>query len=574
MRDHLLTTKRDVQGFIKKRIVRQRYVFIIMVFFGLCLIACSGEADSPNSSAALSSRSSVNTVYSTSVSSSASVTVLKIFISEVALGTSSNKYIELYNPTDAPVSLTGWAVGSVMASATAKAAGYYLYEFAEGVIIPARGCLVLAHNLATSLATSAASVCGAVVPYADVPGGRITSFTTSNRIELYEGNTVVDRVVGTGSALAADTVYVRKPGKNASAVYNAADWIITSPAVYSDVGDHTYADNGESSGSVAPLTDAERWQSYGEPTAPPGSAAKYTIMTYNVDGFDRGWSPQAGGSRPMEHSRIAAIIKTNQVEVLALNEILQGTDSTNKSATDATDFNAALNAISYPMNYFNFTTVSDGWNNIAYFSRQPVSDASEFRRYPLSGANQGTYMTRAIYRYKVTFPGNNVVWFYSAHLKALADDTAKAQRKNEAKGLANYIRANHNLKTEYIVIYGDMNTNSAEDWPGGVGLPSANATENNPSGNPKDCTLAYLELRDWNDPDGFFTSLTRVSIYPNTTFPGFVNGLPLDHIVLSPALYRKHYVPGSAKRIGQGMPGPGVNDNPTDHYAVRCELYF
>jgi len=345
-------------------------------------------------------------------------------------------------------------------------------------------------------------------------------------------------------------------------------------------------------GGKGSLTDDERWQEYVEPTTPPSGAAKYTIMTFNVDGFDRGWTPDKDASRPArvpQYSWVANIIKTNAVKVLGLIEILDGMATipslNNKETHDLDDFNTALTAASYPMAYRGVYPVGagDGANNIAYCSTVPVSDASTVRSYPDSST---VNFTRSIYKYKVTFPGDNVVWFYSAHLKALND--GQVQRQKEAKMLANYIRANHDLKNDYIVVYGDMNTVHKDDWPKGV-LPNALVATNNPSGSASDCTVAWLEFRTGDDTDEFFTSLTRKYIYPNPTFlQGFsqyamTNGLPLDHIILSPALYKNHYVPGSIKAIGTNTVQVGNdtvsasvqgNRNPSDHVPVLCQLYF
>ena len=309
----------------------------------------------------------------------------------------------------------------------------------------------------------------------------------------------------------------------------------------------------------------------GTETPEPAGSAVYTIFTYNVNGFDRGWNQ--AGARPKEHARIANIMKTNMVDIVNLTEVLQGEDAHGKKAQDVTDFNAALNNAGYPMRYSGSSGVSDGWNNIAYFSRYPVSQAREIGR---SGFSPNWGGTRTVYRYKVTFPGNKQVWFYGCHLKSGQDSVRK--RADEAAGLGKYIRQNHNVETEFIVVYGDMNTMNALDWPDTMGACNDNTPESGfdaskrPKGSPTGSAVALLEHRNQNDPSKYFTSLTRLYIYPETTMPGWPKSCPLDHIVLSPALYKNHYAAGSAKRVGQGT--QGANGNPTDHYGVIAQLKF
>jgi endonuclease/exonuclease/phosphatase family metal-dependent hydrolase len=326
----------------------------------------------------------------------------------------------------------------------------------------------------------------------------------------------------------------------------------------------------------------------------------YTIFTYNVDGFDRGWNGPTG-SRPLrtsqdglEHDRIAEIIKTNQVDVLGLNEILQGQNiaSPRRTHQDAADFKAALEEVGWPMPHYAHSSVSDGWNNNAYFSRFPVSNAGEIGR----GSHLPNWNgARTVYRYRVTFPGDNHVWFYGVHLKSGQASTDVEIRRREATGLGNFIRENHNTETELIVVYGDMNTMNTLDWPSTMGPSNDDGTRDRPSGQagsgfslsriptgvPGLSIVCLLEHRISGIPAArHFTSLVRAYIYPDTTINTFEESTPLDHIILSPTLYRDHYVPYSVRLVGPGYgrqgsrTNPNGNYNPSDHHGVLAQIRF
>lgn len=306
---------------------------------------------------------------------------------------------------------------------------------------------------------------------------------------------------------------------------------------------------------------------------PAPTPISYTIMTYNVNHFQYGASwgvlPRPS-SVNLSHNGIANVVKTNAPDVLGLNEV--------STADDEELFAGLLNNLEHPMPIHHFSGFTDGDNYIrhAYYSRLPVSEVSE-----IGGPDgiEGFQSVRKILKYKVSFPkargGTADVWFYGCHLQAFNGEPNETIRYNEAKAFNGYIRAHHNLKTDYVVIWGDMNTNVGRDWPSNRGLGPANNTAENPRGTPGDCTIDYLEMRNGSDPDEYFTSLTLAGVYPHTTYATatWATGLPLDHIILSPALYNTHYVGESVKRLSAGD-YQGVGQNPTDHYPVRCQLAF
>jgi len=316
-----------------------------------------------------------------------------------------------------------------------------------------------------------------------------------------------------GSSIAVGTYTMNGPVGN----YNGTLQIM----LYA--GSATSAATSSSAASSVPSVSS----AFSASSVTSGAVATYTIMTYNVENFDKGGEISGG-----TYSTIAATIKTNQADVLNLCEV-QNNDG------DEASFASALTTAGWTMNHHAFSSMSDDYNSIGAFSRYSISDVSEILDPP---------GPRTIYRYKVTFASGSAVWFYGCHLKSGTQTAAEDLRVEQAQALANYLRANHNLDTDYIVLLGDMNTMNTGDWTTGR-------------------TVALLELKDDADASNDFTSFGRTVIYPNTTTFNYPSGLTLDHIVISPALMTK-YVSGSAMRIGSGT----ASSNPTDHYAVRIKI--
>ncbi|MDR2734843.1 MAG: endonuclease/exonuclease/phosphatase family protein [Spirochaetota bacterium] len=296
----------------------------------------------------------------------------------------------------------------------------------------------------------------------------------------------------------------------------------------------------------------------------PGWQPEYTIMSYNICGFDKGFYIGTGGDeRITQYYEIAGIVKTNNAAVLCMQEVSNGFG---EAANLLQNFDRALRDIDHAMPYYARTSYSDGLNSVAYSSRYPVSEVSELGNTP--GASW-TIM-RSVQRYKVTFPGNVDVWFYGCHFSSATEPYYAALRKNEARNLAQYIRERHDLRTERIIILGDMNTIMAEDWPVGLIDEAQIIPEKTPTGSPTDSTLAWLLFLYTLDPSVFFTSLTHLEIYPTATYMIEPDWFPLDHFILSPVLYKEHYVPDSTRLLQVG----GFDENPSDHYPMVCKLSF
>jgi endonuclease/exonuclease/phosphatase family metal-dependent hydrolase len=252
-----------------------------------------------------------------------------------------------------------------------------------------------------------------------------------------------------------------------------------------------------------------------------------TIASYNVEDFDLGQESEG------QYDHIAAFAADNAVDILVFVE-------TQKDANgdDELLFSAALEDALYSMPYRGFSSMSDGFNASAVWSRFPLSDLEEIL----------LENTRSVFRFTARISGEEAV-FLACHLKSGDDTESAGTRQNEARRIESYIVDNLDPRSKNIVILGDMNTMSDSDFitPG---------------------TLSFLSLKS-NNPqhsaDDFIP--VNLTLLPNTpTYPSYGN--ILDHILLSPSLWA-HYVEGSVTVPAPAGDGPF---GPSDHYPVMLDL--
>lgn len=150
-----------------------------------------------------------------------------MFISEYVEGSGNNKYIEIYNPTDQTIDLSGYTL-----SLQTNGAGEWGMNNQEELTgsIPAKSVIVLKNSQAT-LYTGETVNCSAV------------NFNGNDPVGLFKNGELVDvfGVFNGGSDdFAKDMTYRRKSSVTGpSATYNADEWEATSKDDVSGLGSHT-----------------------------------------------------------------------------------------------------------------------------------------------------------------------------------------------------------------------------------------------------------------------------------------------------------------------------------------------
>jgi len=279
--------------------------------------------------------------------------------------------------------------------------------------------------------------------------------------------------------------------------------------------------------------------------AAPG--AELTIAFFNAEYFgDISYRPQAP-----THAAVAEFIAANAIDIIVFSEI---------RTAHAELLRQELAARNVSMMY-EITEVNSPYHDIAIFSRFNITHAG-----PAAGAAwfEGGQLVYALAA-RVDVGGEDI-WFYGMHLKANGwahEDWEResdiACRITQAEILQDFVRANHNLTAENIVICGDMNTTFTRDFEA-------------------DGTLGYLTFKSDDDPSNDFTSVNALYLpmpggytwewWDEVPDPDYAPLSPamLDHIILSPALYA-HYVPDSVDILLKNAP-PRLSD----HYPIVCKI--
>ncbi len=154
-----------------------------------------------------------------------------VVISEVKIsgpsGSSTDEFVELYNPTDSPVDITGWQ----LVKRTASGAAYPLVEACETLAVAAHGYVLIAHPTGYT---------GAVVP--DARYSTTNSLAADNSVELVSPMGIVD-LVGWGKATHFEGAAAATPG-NAKSIERKALPSSTAADVL-DGGADVFRGNGE-----------------------------------------------------------------------------------------------------------------------------------------------------------------------------------------------------------------------------------------------------------------------------------------------------------------------------------------
>ncbi|MDG1144872.1 MAG: lamin tail domain-containing protein, partial [Flavobacteriales bacterium] len=194
--------------------------------------------------------------------------VSPLFFSEYAEGTSNNKYLEIYNPTDSVVSLAGYAYPSVANDPTTPGEHEYWNAFDEGASIAPGNVYVIAHGSADSTILAEADETHNFLSNGD--DGYALAFGTESSYVVLDWLGNFDADPGSGWAVAGiedatkDHTLVRKlsvtQGNSdwtASAGTNEEDseWIVLEQNDWTNLGSHSALVSGNPTSQLISLPE-------------------------------------------------------------------------------------------------------------------------------------------------------------------------------------------------------------------------------------------------------------------------------------------------------------------------------
>ena len=181
-----------------------------------------------------------------------------LFFSEYAEGSSNNKYLEIFNPTNADISLDGYAFPSVSNAPTTPGELEYWNTFTPGAIVPAGGFYIVSHGSADPSILALANQNHTYLSNGDDGYALVQGIETDFVVLDVIGQNITDLDYadpGSGWDVAGvteatkDHVLVRKPSVingntdwalSAGTDEASSEWIVMPIDTWTDLGIHTF----------------------------------------------------------------------------------------------------------------------------------------------------------------------------------------------------------------------------------------------------------------------------------------------------------------------------------------------
>ena len=292
------------------------------------------------------------------------------FISEYAEGSSNNKYLEFYNPTDQTIDLSGYAFASAANDVDNPGQYEYWNEFDAGSEIAPGGIFVIAHGSADPSILAHANMTHTYLSNGNdgycLVQGTEGNYTVLDCIGDWNGDPGVGWDVAGVTNATVDHTLVRKPTVttgntdwDASSGADAAssEWIVHDNETWDYLGFHTYGTGGE---NIDPVANAGPSQTVeiGSLVTMDGSSSvdpDGTIESYS-------WTQTAGETVALSSTSQATVSFTAPSTVDSLSFTLTVADNDGSSAS-ATIYVKTAQGVS---NAIFFSEYAEGTSNNKY----------------------------------------------------------------------------------------------------------------------------------------------------------------------------------------------------------------
>jgi len=317
------------------------------------------------------------------------------FISEYAEGTSNNKYLEFYNPTDQTIDLSGYAFASAANDVDSPGNYEYWNEFDTGSQIAPGDVFVIAHPSASAQILAQADMTHTYLSNGNdgycLVEGTESSYTVIDCIGDWNGNpgdggwsvAGVDGATVDHTLVRKPTVTTGNPDWVASSGTDAdgSEWIVLDNETWDYLGFHTYGTGGENIDPVANAGTSQMVEVGSEVTIDGSSSVDPdgTIESYS-------WTQTAGTTVALSATDQAIITFTAPSTVDSLSFTLTVTD--NDGATgSATIFVKTAEGVS---NAIFFSEYAEGTSNNKYLEIFNGSDSDiDLSQYAVSSCSNG-----------------------------------------------------------------------------------------------------------------------------------------------------------------------------------------
>ena len=214
-----------------------------------------------------------------------------LFFSEYAEGTSNNKYLEIYNPTNMEIDLSGYAFPSVSNAPSTPGEYEYWNTFSEGATIAAGGFYVIAHGSADPAILAFADQTHTYLSNGD-DGYMLVQGTEDDYVQVdaigdWNGDPGSGWDVAGVANATKDHTLVRKSDVSqgnggdwtTSAGTNEEDseWIVFDQNTWNDLGSHTFT--GNCGAAVEGCTNPNATNYDASATSDDGSCHLITLVT-------------------------------------------------------------------------------------------------------------------------------------------------------------------------------------------------------------------------------------------------------------------------------------------------------
>ena len=399
-----------------------------------------------------------------------------LFFSEYAEGTSNNKYLEIYNPTESTIDLSGFAFASAANAVDVPGQYEYWNEFDTGSQIAPGDVFVIAHPSADATILAQADMTHTYLSNGNdgycIVEGTESDYTIIDCVGDWLGDPGDGWDVAGVTAATKDHTLVRKatvtegnPDWVASSGTDAnnSEWIVFDNETWDYLGFHTYGTGGE---NISPVASAGTNQTVAFESLVTLDGSSSVDPDGTIEAFL--WTQTAGSTVSLSSTNQPEVTFTAPATIDSLSFTLTVTDNEGASSSSTVYVKTAQGV----SNQIFFSEYAEGSSNNKYLEIYNGSGSDiDLSQYAIASCSNGCGNSSSWdYPENITFDGGTIVSagdvYVIAHPSADATILAQADytgflylsNGNDAFGIVNASTG------EIIDIIGDRGSDPGDGW--------------------------------------------------------------------------------------------------------------